>query len=424
MSASTVIRSPALGLLALFFLACDPKPPSEAGFGHSFAVVPDIDGDGVEDIIAAIPLHSFSRDRRTRVNAGGLCVISGQTGVTRSCHYGANGGAFLGSSIISLATPTGPGRLVACAPGERARGGEWKGVCHIIDAEWFTEVGAVQFASSLAHSLGDISGDGFEDFGLRSPDRQRWAAVSGANGEVLWEIALQKNSEYAHILTGLLLDIDGDQLSEAVATTYNRDTDSFSLSIHSGASGSKVSSCSPSHMTHFGFSLATVVPVANSDMTQSPRVVVGSVDKAESIDVSLVLLDPTTCEILRMGDALLPPSTETGSITETISVLDDVNGDGVNDLARTSTCYNGCTGSRVDVISGKTLSSLQTQESEFDGTRRQIAVAPDYNRDGVPDFIWNAKSGERDVLQIIDGATLDVLLERGFDDQNWRWRDQ
>lgn len=424
MEGKTTTRSPIPGVLALLLLACDPEPPTEVGFGRSFAVVPDIDRDGVADVVAAIPLYTYSRDGRTRFNAGGMCVISGRTGATHSCHDGPNGGALFGASIIALDTPSGHGRLVVCAPGEVARGSDGIGMCRVLEPEWLNEVGAVQVASGLAVRLGDITGDGFEDFGMKTADRHRWVVASGAEGTVLTEIVLEENHEYAHALTGLGADTDGDGIGDLASTTYRTDTESFSLAIHSGETGAVLGSCSPEDITHFGFSLATVTSDVDTGANQLPRVVSSMLEDPTSNRISLALLDPITCAVITRGETLLPPSNEDGQFGETLGEIHDVNGDAVRDLVRTSTCHKGCTGSRVDVISGKTLTVLKSRESLFDGTRRQVVSVADFNRDGVPDFVWNAKSGEREVLQVIDGVSLTILLERGFDDQNWRWRDQ
>ena len=228
-----------------------------ARLGEHFAVIPDVNGDSVNDLIAGFP-----DDDTNGVDAGRAIVISGADGTTLRTHYGDQAGDRFGEVV---------------APGGQLDG-DSVGDYLVGAPEWGPSKGAVYTFSGTngdmllfmrgfndgdrlgtsAARAGDVDGDGTGDVivgapGYDSPgsgfvDAGVIYAVSGATGLPLH--TLESPAQFNR--TGLefgqfvshLGDVNGDGHDDLLASGPNLDADTYvsNYAIFSGLDGSQLAS--------------------------------------------------------------------------------------------------------------------------------------------------------------------------------------
>ncbi|GAB5536119.1 MAG: hypothetical protein Rubg2KO_23680 [Rubricoccaceae bacterium] len=201
---------------AVLWTAVSPNPTEDGLFGYALATVPDVDGDGVTDIVVGAPDEGVvDADGELQGDAGRTYLLSGRTGAvllslvpenpddTFPSAFGGLRGSDFGYAVTGLADAQGRGVLAVGAPGE------WTGDFDTDPAKYDGRLYISQpatsstrrtrstnawdrgnFANSIAGTP-DLDGDGFGDLIVGAPseslsddedDEGQGYLVSGATG--------------------------------------------------------------------------------------------------------------------------------------------------------------------------------------------------------------------------------------------------
>ncbi len=184
--------------------------------GFAVAGPGDLDGDGVGDVLLGMPNYAGSSV------PGTIFVHSGATGLQLRSHSGAAAGAAFGAALATLADLDGDGIR------EYAVGAPGKSMYHVFDGASGTELQA--FSSTQAGSnvgwcigaAGDVDADGVADVLISAPFWRNASGVvtgrvqvrSGATGTALRDHFGENTSLFATDWFGATLadlgDVDGD----------------------------------------------------------------------------------------------------------------------------------------------------------------------------------------------------------------------
>ena len=176
--------------------------------GNALAVVPDLNGDGVSDIIAGVPHHIVDRDTRNPViNAGKALVFSGKDAallLTLTDPAPQEDGK-MGTAVAGLGDVDADGTpdMVVGVPGEDL-GDEDDGVSNVGLAYVFSgktgqvirtlnhpdgdQAPGAAFGAAVANT-GDIDQDGVSDILIGAPGQGHVFVFSGRTGAMLFDIA-------------------------------------------------------------------------------------------------------------------------------------------------------------------------------------------------------------------------------------------
>lgn len=222
-----LVIAPAHAQELLFELKPDTPPPRDAGeqFGWCCLGMPDLDGDGIGELLVGANLFHLSRP----TNDGALYLFSGATRTKLRKHFGSNGQ--LGTSLDGgldvdadgvadyvVGEPLGVSNSVSTGLVHVFSGATQSLIWTFTGEQNFDQLGA-----SVA-LIPDVDGDGHADvvatamswdnpvFGLHS-ECGRGYCWSGATGALLWTI---DGAEVWQLLTSCtaLGDLDGDGIVE------------------------------------------------------------------------------------------------------------------------------------------------------------------------------------------------------------------
>lgn len=219
--------------------------------GEHFAVLPDIDGDGVNDLLAGDP-----GDDSQGADAGRVLLLSGADGSVLRQHFGENPGDRFGQEVSRAGQLDGDevGDYLVSAP-------EWgpsKGAVYAFSGSSGATLlfmrgfhAGDQLGASIDRA-GDVDGDGTDDvivgapgFDLMSPTRIDAGvvyAVSGASGLPLHtlepELPFSAGLGFGQYVSWIG-DVDGDGHDDLYGAGPNVDTDYpyGYVAIHAGADG-------------------------------------------------------------------------------------------------------------------------------------------------------------------------------------------
>ncbi|HZE88506.1 MAG TPA: MopE-related protein, partial [Verrucomicrobiae bacterium] len=262
----------------------DPGTSSTAQLGSAVAVADDVDGDLRKDIVAGAPHHiattGFTDQGRVVLfsNVSGAVIWAFGDSVQPS-------GSRLGAAVARLGDTTGDGigEILAGAPGDCAGGPGCSGAVYVIDGRTGQQLLVVTdpsdeageaFGSAVA-AIGDVNGDGKEDFAVGAPNRDSSAITnsgavflfSGANGAL---IAVYADStpgarDQLGFAIASVADVNGDGKKEILAGAPGHTTgaglDVGQALLLSGASGAvleRVADPNGAASDRFGSSVAAL----------------------------------------------------------------------------------------------------------------------------------------------------------------------
>ncbi|MCX7045566.1 MAG: FG-GAP-like repeat-containing protein [Candidatus Sumerlaeota bacterium] len=210
-----------------------PNPETDGGFSRSVAVIADLNGDGVADIIIGAPHEDPSL---TVVDGGRVYLFSGADGSRLRTLVSPNpetSGLF-GASVAAVGDVDGDGipDIVIGAPGEAGAGGAASaGRAYIISGVTGQVIHALNspkemangsFGSSVA-GLRDANGDSYGDVIIGAPGEESAASghayiFSGRTGLVLWTLTSPYIATSGHfgISVAAIADVTGDGSEDIV----------------------------------------------------------------------------------------------------------------------------------------------------------------------------------------------------------------
>ncbi len=374
-------------------------PDSNERFGHALAIVPDVDGDGLDDLLVGAPFRDASG-----ADAGVARLHSGASG-SLLLEIAGGPGEQLGAALAALDDLTGDGvaDLLVGVPFDMgiARTGSARVFSGATGAPVRTHFGLVagERCGTGVASLGDVDGDGVTDYAVGSPgaasslgvlDVGRVRAFSGAGGGLLWTsvpISPTRADHYGAALARVG-DADGDGRSELVVGAPR----GGGVDLLSGATGARLW-----HVAAPGGAVglsarygAAVAGAGDANGDGVPDVLIGA-PGYDGGKGSMFLLSGVDGTPLRTF--LTPFAEELGA---SVAGAGDVDNDGVPDHAAGSpravtTLPVGVPGA-LRVYSGATGAQIRTWFGSATGERFGAALAGggDADGDGLPDLVAGA----------------------------------
>ena len=310
-----------------------PNEDPTSRFGRSISDVPDVDGDGVDDLAVSAYLEGASGVPL----AGRVYVLSGATlaVLTTLGSPTPRAEGFFGNSVAGLPDLDGDGAgdVFVGAPLETA-GQPFLGLAHVFSGA--TGALLLTFASSATgtgslfgvdvEAVPDLDGDGLPELVVGSPNEANGGLVyvfSGASGALLYTLAPpdpEQSTFFGRVVTAVE-DLDGDGLAEiAVGSPFERNEDPGAGAVHvfSGASGAPLLRVASPTNREFAASLADL---------GGGRLLVGAPEVSGSEGVAYVVDLGTGAIELTLRSPLEGDSDE--AFGDAVGAVPDLDGDGL-----------------------------------------------------------------------------------------------
>lgn len=377
--------------------------PGGTQFGWALAELPDIDADGVADLIVA-------DDPGGPAGTGAVYVYSGATGALLHQFSEGTGGRF-GYAIGDAGDVDADGThdIIVGRPGA-STAYVYSGAT---GASLLTLTApAAELAGVAVASAGDVNADGHGDLlvgaqraSLNGTNAGRVYIFSGADGSVLRAIDGSVAGDLFGTATDSVPDIDGDGVPEHAIGA--RDAGKWSdggVWLYSGGSGTLMwRFLAPKPDAEFGSFFVAGIPDVNGDGKADVYVGDYAATTTASASGRVYLLSGVDGRVIRTMDGEsakdgLGPGREAG----------DLDGDGVGDLAvgSYSSRDGAMAGGRFDIFSGMDGARLATVVGTVAGAQLGFDAIGlgDVNADGVPDVAVSAATGN--AVYVISGASL------------------
>lgn len=273
---------------------------------------------------------------------------------------------------------------------------------------------------NIALAVPDLDGDGTNDVIVAAPHANLDGyvdAYSVTTGQRLWRVLGQPDEAFGwHI--ALAGDHDGDGVEDLWVGAPGNATLSH-VYLVSGRSGRIVLTIpSPRAADLFGWYL-----VATGDLDGDGKGDVAIGAPGATFDTqargAVTLASSATGRPLRQIVGELPDL----QFGEMLAALDDLDGDGVDDLAIGAPGGEAATAAEVSIVSGATGTTLHRLSGREDGELygRMLATIDDLDGDGARDLAigapwWNERNGR---VEIRSARSLRVLATIEADDHGW-----
>jgi len=391
--------------------------PTNAG-GRNIAVLPDVTGDGIEDIAFGEPVTDIGP------SGGVVRIISGASGsVFRQ--FNAPSGNNFGISVAPAADADGDGwpDLLVGQTGYLIAGTKFGRVLLIS-----SQTGAILHevvGDALMNPFGigafdggDLDADGVHDIVARGFAGQevRVRAYSGADNEVLWTTNVPLAGS-GFIVAG---DVNGDGFDDYVLSRYTGGGPAGSATVLSGLNGAVLGTVTGTSAAQF----LTIAAPGDLDGDGTLELLAG----AKTPGVGLPL--DQHADIFRLpGGPLLHtisnPANKMG-LGNDVALAGDLNADGLSDVAALGSTHLVA----FDRASGASLFISKLPIVQFplsDGIASALAAPGDLSGDGVPDLIVgdgneiNVTNGRILTVSGADGHVLAMLDGTQFQENFGHW---
>lgn len=319
-------------------------PAEDAHYGeHGLTFVKDLDGDGCDEIAVACP-----RDATHGNWSGRVDVISGKTRLKLFQFYGATAGEEVGDAMAAAGDVDADGKedLLVLAPGVM-KDGVRTGCLRVYsgaDGSVIHTIYGVRDDGFVA-AAGDVDADGFADFilsNLADPTKGTYAGAawvySGLDASLLYFLTADDDHDYFGCSVAGIGDVDGDGCDDfAVGAEGDEENGVVKGAVHvySGKTGTRVKSLyGDAEKDSFGHAIAALGDV---DLDCCPDLAVGARmndaagEYAGQVKVFSGADWSTRITLLGSGTNMLFGSSLAGG--------GDMNGDSIPDLAVHSEGY-------------------------------------------------------------------------------------
>ncbi len=410
-----------------------PHDARNGGFASSVAMIGDIDGDGVPEILVGSP--------RENEYKGAAYIVSGADGtfLLSLSSPNAKKAGYFGTTVSSMGDIDGDEvtDLLIGAPGEEGAG--WlSGRAYVFSGSngrllhtFVSPIVTSHDRFGEAVSIGDISGDGIADVLITAtsangpawkPDNGhltngRAYAFSGSDGRLLHTLTSPEpkaGGQFGRAIAPVE-DVDGDGVPDFVIGAPNEGGEmplSGRAYVFSGRNGSllrTLTSPEPENMGTFGASIA-----GSGDMNGdgSPDALITQ-PNSESGKGRVYLVSLTDGHVVR---TYRPTSTTGVRFGVDVALAGDIDGDGVSEILVGEYDTDGDDWDKggvylVSGADGTVLRAIMEPEPPASWFGTALAAAGDLNEDSIPDFLVGAPSApfKHGRLYIYDGNVADAL---------------
>ena len=377
---------------------------SQIRFGNSVSGARDVNGDGFDDVIVGAP---YDNAGGTGVEVGSARVFSGLDGTELYKFEGDSFFDLFGDSVSGAGDVNGDGfddlvvgivgqiSVASSALGARVFSGADGSILFDLDRSGDGDA----FGTSVS-GIGDINGDGFDEFIVgapfsnnNGPDAGTAEVFSGADGSILFTVNGDINNDRLGTTVSGAGDLNGDGVGDFIVGVPRDDNNggqSGSVRAFSGATGNVLFTVSGDHGgAYFGDSVSGAGDV-----------------NGDGFDDLIAGAPGGNANGFRAGNARVF-SGKDGSVLFTfdggnagdyfgssVSGAGDVNGDGFDDflIGARSEDSNGTGSGTVRIFSGVDGSVLFTFDGNagFEALGFSVSGAGDVNGDGFDDVILGA----------------------------------